>query len=165
MTTGRSLRVGETLLGGGVLALGLFVAIQTGLMKVAPTQAAVGPRLFPFLVAAGLIVVGALLLREALFGHIAHERGFELDGRAMALVAGGLVAQFLLIERLGWLIATTILFVAATMAFGSRRLALDAALGFALSAFVFVSFTYGLGLDLPVGSVIEALLAPADPAP
>jgi putative tricarboxylic transport membrane protein len=166
MTTGSSLRIGETVFAGGVIALGLFIAFQTAQMTVAPTQAAVGPRLFPFLVALGLVAVGAALLREALVGHIAHERGFELDWRAMALVAGGLVAQILLIERLGWLIATTLLFVAATLAFGSRRLAIDAALGFALSAFVFVSFNYGLGLDLPVGTVIENVLTPAaDEAP
>jgi putative tricarboxylic transport membrane protein len=166
MTTGSSLRVGETILGGGVLALGLFIAIQTAQMTVAPAQAAVGPRLFPFLVATGLVVVGLALLREAWFGHIAHEGGFELDWRAVVLVASGLVAQILLLERLGWMIATTVLFVATTLAFGSRRLLLDAALGLALSGFAFVSFNYGLGLDLPVGTVIEQMLAPAtDEAP
>ena len=132
MTTGRSLRVGETILGGGVLALGLFIAFETAQMTVAATQAAVGPRLFPFLVATGLVVVGLLLLREALFGHIAHEGGFELDWRAVALVAGGLIAQLLLLERLGWMIATTVMFVATTLAFGSRRLLIDAAIGLAL---------------------------------
>ncbi len=166
MTTGRSLRVGETILGGGVLALGLFIAFETAQMTVAATQAAVGPRLFPFLVATGLVVVGLLLLREALFGHIAHEGGFELDWRAVALVGGGLIAQLLLLERLGWMIATTVMFVATTLAFGSRRLLIDAAIGLALSGFAFVCFNYGLGLDLPVGTVIEQILDPAaDEAP
>ncbi len=92
MTTGRSLRVGETVLAAGVLALGLFIAIETARLQVAPTQAAVGPRLFPGLVAAGLLLVGAALLREALFGHIAHEGGFELDWPAVGLVSAGLAA-------------------------------------------------------------------------
>ena len=74
---------------------------------MAPSQAAVGPRLFPFLVATGLIVVGAALLREALFGHIAHEGGFELDWRAVGLVSAGLVVQMLLLESLGWIVAAT----------------------------------------------------------
>jgi putative tricarboxylic transport membrane protein len=166
MTTGTSLRVGETVLGGGVLALGLFVAFQTAQMTVAPSQAMVGPRLFPFLVATGLVVVGLALLREAVFGHIAHEGGFELDWRAVALIAGGLIAQLLLLESLGWMFATTVLFVATTLAFGSRRLLVDAALGLALSGFAFVSFNYGLGLDLPVGTVVERILTPAaDDAP
>ena len=80
MTTARSLRVSEAAFGGGVLALGLFIAFETSRIHVAPTYAAIGPRLFPSLVAAGLIVIGVLVLREALFGHVAHERsGIELD--------------------------------------------------------------------------------------
>ena len=52
-----------------------------------PSNAAIGPRLFPFLIAAGLLVVGVAVLAQAFFGHIAHERGFELDWRAVALVS------------------------------------------------------------------------------
>ena len=81
MTTGSSLRIGEAILGGVVLGLGLFIAIETSMLEVAASNAAIGPRLFPFLIAAGLLIVGALVLRQAFFGHIAHEEGgFELDG-------------------------------------------------------------------------------------
>jgi putative tricarboxylic transport membrane protein len=142
----------------GVLALGLFITVETALLEVGPSHAAVGPRLFPFLIAAGLIVVGLALLREAFFGHIAHERGWELDGRSVALVLAGLIVQMLLLESLGWIIATTLLFAATTLAFGSRRLVLDIAIGVVLTGFAFVLFNYGLGLDLPTGTAIEQLL-------
>ena len=158
MTTGRSLRIGEAVLSAGVLALGLFVAVETALIEVAPSNAAVGPRLFPFLIATGLIVVGLALLREAFFGHIAHERGWELDWRAVGLVSAGLIVQMLLLESLGWIIATTLLFMATTLAFRSRRLVLDAAIGVVLTGFAFVLFNYGLGLTLPTGTAIEQLL-------
>jgi putative tricarboxylic transport membrane protein len=161
MTTGWSLRIGEAVLGGGVLALGLFVAVETSMLEVPPTHATVGPRLFPFLVAAGLVVVGALVLHQALFGHIAHERGFELDWVAVALVSAGLVAQLLLLETVGWVLATTLLFVAVARAFGSRRLAVDAAIGVVLASLAFAVFNYGLGLSLPTGTLVESLL-PAD---
>ncbi len=89
MTTGRSLRLGEMVLAGGALALGLFIAVETAMLEVAPSQAAVGPRLFPSLVAAGLLLVGvALLARGLLFGHIAHEGGFELDWPVVGPRAG-----------------------------------------------------------------------------
>jgi putative tricarboxylic transport membrane protein len=91
MTTGRSLRLDEMVLVGGVLALDLFIAVETAMLEVAPSQAAVDPKLFPSLVAAGLLLVGAALLREAFFGHIAHEGGFELDWLAAGLVSAGLV--------------------------------------------------------------------------
>lgn len=164
MTTGRNLRVGEAVLGGLVLALGLFVAAETASLQVAPSNAAIGPRLFPFLIAAGLIAVGALVLREAFFGHVAHERGgLELDWLAVALASAGLIAQMLLVERLGWIVAAALLFVATARAFGSRRLLVDALIGVALAGAAFGLFNYGLGLSLPTGSAIEALL-PADDA-
>lgn len=165
MTTGRSLRVGEAVLGLVVLGLGLFVTVETALMEVAPSNAAIGPRLFPFLVAAGLLLVGLLVLRQAFFGHIAHERGFELDWRAVALVAAGLLVQLLLVESLGWIMATTLLYVLAALAFAERRLLVTLLIGLALTGLTFVVFNYGLGLSLPTGSVLERLLPAEDEAP
>jgi putative tricarboxylic transport membrane protein len=161
MTAERSLRIGEGILGGGVLALGAFIAIETSRFEVGPSHAAVGPRLFPFLIAAGLIVVGFALLRQGLFGHIAHEGGFELDWPPVALVSAGLIAQMLLLELAGWIIATTILFVAVARAFGSRRPLLDIAIGVALTGIAFLVFTYGLGLNLPSGFIGD-MIAPAE---
>ena len=162
MTTGRSLRLGEAVLGGGVLALGLFIAVETLQMEVSAAQAAVSPRLFPFLVAAGLLAVSTALLREAFFGHIAHEGGFELDWHAVALVSGGLIVELLLVERAGWIVAATILFVLTARAFRSHRLVIDLVLGVGLAALTFVVFSYGLDLTLPTGEVLEQLIAPAE---
>jgi putative tricarboxylic transport membrane protein len=163
MTTTRSLRVGEAILGGTVLALGLFIAVQTSQIEVAPSHAAIGPTLFPFLIAGGLIVIGALVLREAIFGHVAHERGgFELDWLAVALVSAGLIVQMFLLETVGWIPATTLLFVAVARAFGSRRLLTDAVIGLVLTGLAFGIFNYGLGLSLPVGTAIERLLPGGD---
>jgi putative tricarboxylic transport membrane protein len=163
MTTGRGLRVGEAALGGAVLALGLFVAVETALIRVAPSQATIGPRLFPFLIAAGLLVVGALLLREAIVGGVAHERlGLELDWRAVALGAAGLAGQLLLVEWIGWIPAAALLFTAVAFAFASRRPGRDLLIGLALGALTFLLFSCGLDLGLPLGSALEALLEGSD---
>jgi putative tricarboxylic transport membrane protein len=162
MTTGRSLRLGEMVLAGGVLALGLFIAVETAMLEVAPSQAAVGPRLFPSLVAAGLLLVGAALLREAFFGHIAHEGGFELDWPAVGLVSAGLVLQMLILEWVGWIVAAVLLFTLTARAFGSRRLLLDLAIGLGLGVLTFAVFSYGLDLSLPAGELAERLLLPAE---
>ena len=164
MTTGRALRLGESVLGGGVLALGIFLAVETTQLRVGPTHATVGPTLFPYLVAAGLLIIGALLLYQAFFGHVAHERGIELDFAAVGLICVGLVLQILLIERLGWIIATTLLFTIVARAFGSRRLVIDLAIGLALAVLSYAVFNWGLGLSLPYGEVLESLTA-GDPAP
>lgn len=162
MTTGRSLRLGETMLAGGVLALGLFIAVETAMLEVAPSQAAVGPRLFPSLVAAGLLLVAAALLREVLFGHVAHEGGIELDRVAVGLVSAGLMLQMLILDRVGWIVAAVVLFALTARAFGSRRLSLDLAIGLGLGILTFTVFKYGLDLSLPLGELAERLLLPAE---
>ena len=162
MTSGWGLRIGEAVLGGVVLGLGLFVAIETSLMEVAASNAAIGPRLFPFLIAFGLLAVGLAVLWQAFFGHIAHERGFELDWLAVALVSGGLLLQMFLVESLGWIIATTLLFVAATLAFRERRVLISIAIGLALTCLTYWVFNYGLGISLPIGTTIEELLPGSD---
>lgn len=159
MTTGRSLRWGEAAFGGGVTALGVLIAVQT-ITHAGSVRAVVGPALFPFLVAGGLVLIGAALLREALAGHIAHEGGFELDGLAVVIISAGLIAQMLLLETVGWIPATTLLFMATARAFGSRRPFLDVALGLAVASLSFVAFNYGLDLNLPSG-VLTDLIAPA----
>jgi putative tricarboxylic transport membrane protein len=163
MTTGRSLKIGEAGLGAAVLALGAFIAFETSRAPGA-ANAVVGPALFPYLVSAGLILVGLALLREALTGHIAHAQGLELDGIAVVLVAVGLIVQMLLLETLGWIPASTILFMVVARAFGSRKIVKDAILGLALTAASFGLFNYGLDLNLPVGTVFEELMAEPDDA-
>ena len=162
MTTGWGLRIGEAVLGGVVLGLGLFIAIETSMMEVAASNAAIGPRLFPLLIAFGLLAVGVAVLWQAFFGHIAHERGFELDWLAVALVSGGLILQMVLVESLGWIIATTLLFLAATLAFRERRVLISIAIGLALTCLTYWVFNYGLGLSLPIGTTIEELLPGSD---
>ena len=57
----------------------------------------------------------------------------------------------LLLERLGWIIATTLMFIAATLAFRERRVFVSVLIGLVLTAPTFAIFNYGLGLGLPVG--------------
>src|SRR3954471_6433702 len=104
-------RWGEAVFGGGVAGLGLLIAFQT-VTHAGSVNAVVGPALFPFLIATGLVIIGAALLREAFAGHIAHEGGFELDWLAVVIVSAGLIIQMALMERLGWIPATTLLFMA-----------------------------------------------------
>ena len=157
MIPGTTFRLSELIVGAFVLAIGLFIGLETYEMASTGTTV-VGPQLFPYIVAFGLIAVGVSLLREAVSGHVAHERGFELDWRAVALGSGGLILQMLLLERLGWIIATTLMFILATLAFRERRVFLSVVIGLVLTALTFAVFNYGLGLGLPVGSVFEALL-------
>ncbi len=161
MTPGYGMRVGEGAMGALLLALGVFIAVAIGQMEVAATYAAIGPKLFPYLVAAGLVVIGLLTLRQALFDSTREEESPKYDWLAVGLISGGLLAQMALVERGGWILAAAALFMIVARAFGSRRLYADAALGFALSTLTFVAFTSGLDLSLP-GGVIGDMLTGAE---
>jgi putative tricarboxylic transport membrane protein len=158
MTTGRSLRAAEVISACAVAGLGVAIAVASSQLGAPSSGALVGPRLFPLLIAASLVAVGLALLREAVFGHIAHERGFDLDWAPVGLISLGIVTLIAALEYAGWILAATALFVIVARAFRSSRLLYDVAIGFALSTLAFVVFSYGLGLNLPAGSVTELLV-------
>ena len=80
-----------------------------------------------------------------------------MDWPAFAWVTGGIFAYGLLVERLGFVPSSVLLFIAVARSFGSRRWVLNAVVGLVLAAFIFAVFNYGLGLTLPPG-VLKPLL-------
>lgn len=158
MTTRKSLQLGEVAFGLVVLALGVFIAFETWTMPAVGPTTTVGPRLFPGIVAAGLILTGLWLQFEAATGGAVEAEGLEIDWWAFCLVAGALLLQILLLESLGWIPAGTLLFVLTARAFGSRRYAVNVAIGVVLTGLTLLVFDYGLDLELPIGSVFEDIL-------
>ena len=147
------------------LGLGLFVVHQG--YSIATEQSAyarVGPQVFPYVIGAGLILLGALLARDALKGTWPVVWA-EADGtgstrrelwRRMSsagLVGLGLVLNAALIKPLGFVVASTLMFALTTRAFGSRRLLFDLAVAAVFSGLIFLVFTYALKLPLPGGTL------------
>ncbi|HRE13097.1 MAG TPA: tripartite tricarboxylate transporter TctB family protein [Usitatibacteraceae bacterium] len=152
----RSLPKGQALLGAGVLVLGALVFGGSFTLPSEGGYAQVGPAVVPRFVGIGLLILGAMLLREALTGGFRGvdeeaERHLPTDWRAFAWVSGGILLYGVLVEPAGFLIASTLLFVMVSRGFLSRRWLLNAALGLAVAAFIFTVFNYGLGLQLPPG--------------
>jgi putative tricarboxylic transport membrane protein len=147
------MKAAELFVGLGVAALGVFIAVETSQITVAPLYAKVGPGVIPYLVAGCLILLGLLFAVGAVRGSAAEaappaEAG---DWRPLVVIGAGLVAQMLLIERAGFVIASAVLFVCVAHGFGSRRYLRDAAIAILLAAIVYVGFTRGLQLPLPPG--------------
>jgi putative tricarboxylic transport membrane protein len=146
----------------GIVALGAFFGIESFAIPVSPLYAKIGPTVFPRVVAAGLVVLGLVLLREAWRGAWRAEaeadgRAARIDWRAVLTLSAGLLATALLMNPAGFVIAATLLFVLTARAFGSAKLLRDGAIGFALALLSFVGFVKGLGLDLPAG-LLEGLI-------
>lgn len=140
----------------GVLLLGLLVLAGAWSLPTGGGYAQVGPGVVPRAVGAGLVLLGALLLREAFTGGYrafdeAAEAALPMDWRAFAWVSAGILVYGVFVERAGFLIASTILFSMVARGFASRRWLLNACLGLVLAAIIFAIFNYGLGLQLPAG--------------
>lgn len=147
---------GDLLLALGVLGLAAFFAYGALQIRVSPAYAYIGPRFFPWLVAAGLAACGLGLAWEAL--RAPRPAREPLDWAALGTVAGCLVAQALLLRPAGFVLASALLFTGTARAFGSRRPARDALLGLLLAGAAYLAFTRLLGLALPAGEWWRALL-------
>lgn len=153
---------GQVAVAAGVLAVGALVFAGSFFLPTGGGYAQVGPGVVPRVVGAVILVLGAFLLAEALRGGFPGvdeeaEAKLPMDWPAFAWVSGGIIAYGVLIEHLGFIFSSTILFVMVARGFSSRRHALNIVVGLVLASAVFAMFNYGLGLTLPAG-VLKAVL-------
>jgi putative tricarboxylic transport membrane protein len=161
----RRVNIGEMLLALWAVLFGILIVWQTTLIRLTPAYSKVGPRVIPYIVGAGMIVVGVWLAYEALTGRMSlgttesedADPALPTDWRTVGLLALALLVYLLLIERAGFIIASATLFVMAAFAMGSRRLARDIAIGIVMSTVLYVVFSRGLGLSLPAG-ILEGIV-------
>jgi putative tricarboxylic transport membrane protein len=163
--TQRNVNIGETLLALGAIVFGILIIWQTTLIRLTPAYSKVGPRVIPYIVGAGLAIVGAWLAYEALTGRAAvgsaesedADPTLPTDWRCIGLLALALIAYLFLIAPAGFIIASAVLFVWAAIAMGSRRYARDIVIGILLATALYLVFNRGLGLSLPAG-ILEGIV-------
>jgi putative tricarboxylic transport membrane protein len=154
---------GQVAVAAGVAAIGALILGGSFFLPTGGGYAQVGPGVVPRVVGAILVILGAVLLREAFAGGFPGvdeeaEAKLPMDWMAFAWVSGGIIAYGLLVERAGFIIASTVLFTLVARGFNSRRWLMNAIIGLVLAVIVFAIFNYGLGLTLPAG-VLAPLLA------
>ena len=150
---------GELALALAVVAFGAAIVWQTTQIRISPAYAKVGPRVIPYIVGSGLVLVGLWLAIEALTGRAAVPSAdsedvdptLPTDWRTVGVLGLSLIAYLLLLEPAGFVVASALLFAGAAFAMGSRRTVRDAALGVALAVALYLGFTRGLDLRLPAG--------------
>lgn len=147
-----------------LLALGVFLLVETQRIAVPVNANAVGPRFFPTVVGAVLVVVSLWLAVDVLRGGRGEMEAAEdvdvsrsSDWRTLALLSAVFLGHAFLLEPLGFPVAAALLFFGVAAALGSRRWARDAAIAVVLAVLVFVVFARGLGVGLPAG-VLQGVL-------
>jgi putative tricarboxylic transport membrane protein len=152
----------QTLVGAGVLAIGLLLMAGATQVSSAAGYAGVGPNFLPWVAGAMLTLCGGWLAWESRSGGfraLAEPSGAE-SGHwpGFVFVSAGLLVNAALITTIGFILSCTLCFVIAVRGFKSaegrldlslRALVVDAAIGFAIAAPVFWMFTKFLAINLP----------------
>lgn len=142
----------------GVIFIAVLALWQTLAIPKAALYATVGPDVFPKIVTAFLFACGIGLLIAAFRGGWAREQdGTITEMGSLGLVMLGLILNAALIEYIGFILASTIMFGLIARGFGSTRWLRDAAIGFALAIISYAGFDRVLGYKIGSG-LIESLI-------
>lgn len=149
---------GELAFAGSLLILGLVVLFDTKNMLVPPGSGTIGPQVFPYLVSGLVILVALGIFVEIFRGNLGQPEGTEFgdivdktDYKSFLLVAGAMATYPLLIERAGFVVASTVAFFGVSYAFGAKNAPKNLLISVIFSLIVYFSFTIGLNVNLPSG--------------
>ena len=149
---------GELAFAGSLLILGLIVVFDTATMLVPPASGTIGPQIFPYLVSGFLIFASLGIILQILRGNLGQPEGTEFgdtiektDFKTLLIVAGTMATYPLLIERAGFIVASTVAFFGVSFAFGAKNMAKNLLVSLIFSLIVYFSFTRGLNVNLPSG--------------
>lgn len=124
----------------------------------------IGPRVFPYVIGTGMIVLSLLLAVATRLGDVPEgEEGEDVDLTKPAdwvtvgKLIGVLVLNMLLVNILGWAITGALLFAGCAWALGSRTLLRDLLVGAVLSVSSWYFFYVALGIPVSPG-ILDGIL-------
>ena len=143
--------IGARVFGGVLLAIGAIAFIAT--LNVGDGWAASGPRLAPAVSSLLLVLLSAAFLLwpgDDLAEHV-EEAARGTHWPTPAALIGLLLGYVLLLNALGYALATAIFFWLASWLLGSERPTRDALVGIALGIVTSYAFSQWLNVQLPTG--------------
>ncbi len=148
-----------------VIAMGVVILLESRDIRIPRALTLVGPRDFPRVIGAGLIVLGIWYAIDVVRHDPAAPSAdsedadptLPTDWRVLGQLAIVLALYAGTMERLGFVIASSILFFGTAVTLGSRRFVRDAAIGIVLSTATYLLFSEWLGIRLPTG-VLDGVL-------
>jgi putative tricarboxylic transport membrane protein len=150
--------VGELAFAGSLLLLGVIVLVDTKNMVVPPGSGSVGPQVFPTIIGIFIMAVALFLIVDILRGNYGQPEGTEFgeiesktDFKTLGMVSASILTYPFLIERAGFVIASTVVFFGVGFAYGARQLIKNLIISLTFALIVYVTFTKGLSVELPAG--------------
>lgn len=160
MENGAQKSHGDLAIGIGIVLLAIVLGWQASVIPGSASYAQVGADVFPWIVAAIMLALGMGLTFVAWQGgwsHLAEEVPEHTDWRSLGWVALGLLVNVSAIEVIGFILASSLMFILIARGFGSRNILRDGAIGFALAFVSYVGFDRVLGYKIGSG-LIESLI-------
>lgn len=149
----------EIIVALAVIAMGIVVLVETQDIRIPRALTIVGPRDFPRIVGAGLIILGIWYVIDIIRGDQAAPSAdsedadptLPADWAVLGQLAVVLAAYALLMRPAGFIIASFVLFLGVSFALGSRHYLRDSIAGIVLATVTFLVFSEWLGIRLPDG--------------
>ncbi len=153
----------QYVLAAALFAVGVYTIIDARGLNVGFGDP-VGPRVFPYVIGTGMVILSVLLAIATARGDVAEsEEGEDVDlttppdWLTVGKLVGVLVLNLLLVNLLGWAISGALLYAGAAWALGSRTLLRDLLVGVVLSVLSWYFFYVALGVPLTPG-VLDGIL-------
>jgi len=160
-------RWSEILVALALIVIGVVILIQTQDIRVIRSMSQVSPRAIPNLVGAGLIVLGIwytidIIRNPQVAGAGEDAEDVDVDAptdwKVLVGLAIALGAFALLMQPAGFIIASGALFAISSTTMGSHKVLLNAVIGIAMGAIIYLVFDIWLGVRLP-GGITESLFS------
>ena len=156
--------MGELAFAGSLLLLGIIVLFDTKNMVVPPGSGSVGPQVFPTIIGIFIVAVSIFLAFEVLRGNYGQPEGTEFgeietktDFKTLGIVSASILTYPFLIERAGFVIASTVVFFGVGFAYGARKLIKNLVIAVIFALVVYLTFTKLLSVELPAG-ILKGIL-------
>jgi putative tricarboxylic transport membrane protein len=144
-----------TWIGGGVLMLAAVLGFGMGNIPADAGFAGITPRFYPTVITGLLAFLGVCLIWQSRRGgkNQAEDPADSVipapNWQAAIWVIAALLLSAFLIEKIGFVLSSTLLFVLSARGFGSRRYLRNMLLGLAICLPIFWLFTLVLTVSLP----------------
>ncbi len=162
----RQIAKGELVFTSFLFATSIVVLVDTTNMIESNAVGFVGPKVFAYIVGVLMFVLSGIQLLAVVRGSRGEPEGIEAgiatekpNWKSLAIVVAGLISYAALLEILGFLVMGPILYFAVAKAVGAKRNLLLAVVAIVISVVVYIGFTQGLQLYLPLG--FDFILDPA----
>jgi putative tricarboxylic transport membrane protein len=160
---------GELVFTSFLFVAGVVVITDTAMLPDMLSDTYVSPKVFAFSV--GFMLAGLSLFQivQIFRGKLGTPDGIEggqlsssANWLALAVAIGSLLFYILFIQLLGFILSAGVLFSGLSWALGAKSKVRMVLIAFAFSTFMFLAFTQGLQLPLPLGFDFLTGVAPTD---